>query len=111
MREYTKSIRKKLNDLAALAYERELEQALDELLRNFQEWKENKIDCFKLNQLIHEYHEKKSREIRNTHSGSDSDFLVYRAVKPGFLPKSEVADEGYLWRVGPSQQIEITGKE
>jgi hypothetical protein len=44
-----------------LAYERELEQALEHLLLGFQEWKENKIDSFQLNQSIHEYHEKKSR--------------------------------------------------
>ena len=53
MRKYTKDIRRRLNDLADLAYERELEQALEELFRKFQGWKENKIDCFKLNQSIH----------------------------------------------------------
>lgn len=93
MREYTKNIRRKLNDLADIAYERELEQALEHLFRKFQGWKENKIDCFKLNQSIHEYHEKKSQEMWNLYKGGDSDFLVYRAIKLGFLPKSEVPDE------------------
>ncbi len=61
--QYPKSVRKELNTLASTAYERELDRALGELYKHFKEWKNKEIDCFDLKQLIHEFHQKKSREL------------------------------------------------
>jgi hypothetical protein len=44
-------------EMAALAHERELNTALQALQSQFENWQQDKIDCFELNQLVHEFHD------------------------------------------------------
>jgi hypothetical protein len=50
---YSKPIRKKLQELAGLAHERELSRAPETLDRHFAQWRQQEIDCFELNDRIH----------------------------------------------------------
>ena len=90
---YSKLIRKKLRELAGLAYERELSRALEMLDSHFARWRRQEIDCFKLNDRIHSFHQKTSRELWKTYSSMEDDFLVCRAVKLGFLFKEDVPEK------------------
>ena len=91
--QYEKSIRKKLRKLASLAHERELSRALETLDRHFTQWCRQEIDCFELNDQIHSFHQKTSRELWKTYSSMEDDFLVCRAVKLGFLSREEVPEK------------------
>lgn len=91
--QYEKLIRKKLRELAGLAYERELSSALETLDCHFTRWRRQEIDCFELNDRIHSFHQKTSREIWKTYSSMEDDFLVCRAVNLGFLSKEDVPEK------------------
>ena len=91
--QYAKPIRKKLRELAGLAYEHELSKALERLDSHFAQWRRQEIDCFELNDRIHSFHQKTSRELWETYSTMEDDFLVCRAVKLGFLSKEDVPEK------------------
>jgi hypothetical protein len=82
---YSKSIHKKLRELAGLAHERELSSALETLDSHFTQWRRQEIDCFELNDRIHSFHQKTFHELWKTYSSMEDDFLVGRAVKLGFF--------------------------
>jgi flagellar motility protein MotE (MotC chaperone) len=90
---YAKSIRKKLRELAVLAHERELSGALETLDSHFAQWRRQEIDCFELNDRIHSFHQKTSRELWKTYSSMEDDFLVCRAVKLEFLPREKIPEK------------------
>ena len=91
--QYPKSVRKELRSLASTAYERELDSALEDIYAGFEKWKNKQIDCFELNQLIHEFHQKKSHELWNMYNDKDEDFIVVRAVRLGVLQPGEISAE------------------
>ena len=98
--QYPKAVRKELNTLASTAYERELDSALEVLYESFNKWKAKQIDGFELNQLIHEFHQKKSRELWNMYNDKDEDFIVIRAMRLGILKPEEISlkpSRPFIW--------------
>ncbi len=93
MNQYPKSVRRELRSLATIAYERELDSTIEDLYLSFEKWKNKEMDCFELNQLIHEFHQKKSRELWNMYNEKDEDFIVTRAVRLGMLKPGEISSE------------------
>ena len=93
MNQYPKSVRRELRALATTAYERELNSTLEDLYLSFEKWKTKQIDCFELNQLIHEFHQKKSRELWKIYNQTDNDLIVDRAVRLGILQQGEISAE------------------
>ena len=91
--QYPKSVRKELRSLASTAYERELDSALEDIYAGFEKWKNKQIDCFGLNQLIHEFHQKKSRELWKIYNLGDIDIIVTRALRLGVLQPGEISTE------------------
>ena len=91
--QYPKSVRKELRSLASTAYERELDSALEDIYAGFDKWKNKQIDCFELNQLIHEFHQKKSRELWKIYDLGDIDIIVIRALRLGVLQPGEISAE------------------
>lgn len=89
---YPKSVRKELRTLASTAYERELDGALEDLYLSFTEWKDKRINCFELNQHIHEFHQKKSREFWKIYNHADEDLIVIRATRLGILQPGEISE-------------------
>lgn len=90
---YPKSVRKELRSLASAAYERELDSTLENLYLSFDKWKNKQIDGFELNQLIHEFHQKQSRELWKIYNPGDNDTIVVRALRLGILQPGEISAE------------------
>ena len=88
-----KQKRKKLRELAILAYERELGAHLGELQEDFSEWRENKISVYELSDRIHEFHHGPSRELYNINEQFKPDFLVARAVSLSVLSEDELPND------------------
>ena len=93
MNEYPKAIRKKIRELAALAWERELNKELESLYNNFNEWHDKKINCFELNDFIHKFHNGTSRELWSKYMNGDADFIVACAIVSGTLQKNEISND------------------
>ena len=90
---YPKSVRRELRALALTANEREMDGTLEDLYLSFDKWKNKQIDCFELNQMIHEFDQKKSRELWNMYNEKDEDFIVARAGRLGVLQRREITAE------------------
>jgi hypothetical protein len=90
MDRYTKAQRKKLRRLKDIAYERELDQALEKLSKEFRKWRNKEVDGFELNDLIHKHHQGVSREIWKFYTYADPDMAVARAVNQGLLKKEDI---------------------
>ena len=101
---YTKKEKKNLRELAALAYERELVEALEELYANFSQWKKGEIQAFDLQDYIHKFHNGISRELWNVYAAGHNDFAVIQAVAKGVVSEKEVKD--VLWiKIKPRADI------
>ncbi|MCW9095575.1 MAG: hypothetical protein OQJ74_07020 [Ignavibacteriaceae bacterium] len=92
MHKYTKSQKKKLRELAGIANERELDQEMEMLYQHFENWRNEKISCFELSDLIHKFHQGASREIWKMYAYSDPDTTVSRAVALSLLKKEEIPE-------------------
>jgi hypothetical protein len=90
MDRYTKAQRKKLRQLKDIAYERELDQALEKLYKKFQKWQNKEINGFELNDLIHKHHQGASREIWKFYTYANPDMAVARAMNQGLLKKEDI---------------------
>src|ERR1039457_927133 len=89
----SKSQQKKLRDLAATAYEREMTAASEGLLQQFQRWKNKEIDVFELNDKIHEFHNGISRTLYNRYTCIHADLAVAIALNSAVLSGEEVGEE------------------
>jgi len=62
-RNFTRTERKTLRQLASEAHARELDEALRDLASAFTDWKAQRIDGFTLAQSIHEFHDGIARDL------------------------------------------------
>lgn len=89
----SKQMRKKLRELNQIAYARELNHHLEQLGQKFDEWRDNGIDCWELNDLIHQFHDGASRDLYKVYQYTPNEaLLVSRAVQLGFLKKDELPE-------------------
>ena len=93
MKGYTKSQKKKLRELAGIANERDLDQEMEKLYQHFENWRNEKISCFELSELIHKFHQGPSREIWKMYTYFDPDMAVSRAIALGLLKKEEMPED------------------
>ena len=98
MKQYSKEIRKKFRELAALAYEREMNERLKELAGKFDEWREKKITGLELNEMIHKFHKGTSKWLYGIYNGLSDDFTVARGLAFGFLTEEDVPSEA-IWEI------------
>ena len=92
LRQPTKSERKILRKLAALAYDRELTQCLSRLESGFDDWRAGTIGVGELNDKIHHYHDGDSRDLWRKYNHLSPEELVGIAVAQGTLKLDEVPD-------------------
>lgn len=90
---FSKAEKKELRALSGLAYERELSQALSNLLVRFDEWQAAELDPFELNKHIHSFHNGTSRDLYNFYTMVAAQNAVAYALAEGLLSKEEVSEE------------------
>ncbi|MFW5873711.1 MAG: hypothetical protein ACOCVD_03440 [Bacillota bacterium] len=101
MKGYSKETKKEIKRLAELAHQRELEKALSDLKLKFKQWENNELDPFELDDEIHQFHNKTSREIFKKYNDRDmKDHFVAIAIAYGIIDKKEVEPQAY-------QEIEL----
>ena len=93
MSEIPKNIKKLIYDYAAIAHDRELGQALQELRADFDRWKKGDISPIQLNNQIHDFHQGPSREFWKKYGTQTQETALAAAIVTGILPKGEVPDE------------------
>lgn len=88
---FTKSERKELRRLVALAYERELAKALGELDKSFRRWRMSKISAFELSDRIHKFHNGGARDLWSFYETGHTELCVKHAIAENIILKSEVS--------------------
>jgi len=86
----SKAVRRKLRELAGLAYTRELGAELAKLEAEFSRWRSGEIDPFELSDRIHRFHDGRSRELYIAYDVRNAHTSVARAVAHGILERAEV---------------------
>lgn len=92
-RELTKAQRRRLRELAGVAYERDLSEELAKLEPEFQRWRAGEMDAFALSDAIHRFHQGPSRRLFSRYDGANLEFAVARAIHRGVLSKEEAGAE------------------
>ena len=93
MSEYPKRIKRQLRELAAEAYERELERELKKLDQSFEEWRQDTIGSGELSYRVHQYETGPSRELHKRYNSGRNDINVAYAIVVGILDEEEVPKE------------------
>jgi len=79
-----------LRKLVGKAYEIELGRCLDTLFEQYQQWKEQEITVWELEEKIHEFHNRRARELYKAYSFGDLAFSVAFGIHSGVIDISEV---------------------
>ena len=94
MKKYSKKIKRQLRELSGLAYKRELEHFLTNLKGKFDKWHNGNIDCWKLVDSIHDFHNGDARNLYKQYiMNKNSDLNVVHALNNGIIKNEEVPDE------------------
>jgi hypothetical protein len=90
--ETPKAIKRQLRTWAGVAHERDLNEALGRLHRDFERWTRGEVSAFDLNDLVHRYHDGTSREIWKRYQSSHLEPVVAAAVVEGVLRRDELPE-------------------
>lgn len=86
--------KKEIRKLLTLAYQRELDKELQKLYQHFKNWEKQEINCFDLNDLIHEFYKGPRKEVYKLYNYSNMPtHIIAHAVAYGILKKEELSQE------------------
>jgi hypothetical protein len=90
MPDIPKSLKRLVREWAGVAHERDLRTALNELRIHFDRMERGEISPFELNDLLHRYHQGKSREIWKRYHTNHREPVVAGAIANGVLRREEL---------------------
>ena len=93
MREWTKSQRRQLRELAGKAYDRELAREVAALESDFACWRRGEIDVHELSDRIHRFHNGPARRLYVIYTSSHREMAVGSAIGRGILTEDEATPE------------------
>ncbi len=93
MQDFSESVRKQIKQLCDRAYKAELEAALRDVEAGFADWRKDRLDCFELSDLIHDFHQGPNRSLYNYYSRVKPHMAAARAIAEGLVPRDEVPQE------------------
>lgn len=94
MKTYSKNLKREIRLLANKLYERELNNHLSELDKDFEQWRKGQLSPFDLSEKIHHFHQNPARELFNFYTTNTMlDMAVARGIVNGLLKASEVSSE------------------
>lgn len=93
LKKLSKKQNKYLRQVSEVAYEKELSFYLDDLRSKFDEWKNGKIDVWELSDILHKFHDGKSRDLYKFYVyGDDYVLHVAHAVKNNYVAFNEIEE-------------------
>jgi hypothetical protein len=92
-RDLTKSQRRRIRELAGIAYDRELSRELTTLEGEFARWRSGAIDAHDLDEKIHQFHQGPNRRLFTTYTGGAVELAVAAAIANGIISEAEAGPE------------------
>jgi hypothetical protein len=89
LQDLTAAQRKRLRELAALAYDRELGRELGLLEGEFAKWRQGQLAAFELSCRIHKFHDGTARQLVGAYGHDDAALAVASAIRRGLLTEAE----------------------
>jgi hypothetical protein len=89
----TKSQRRRIRELAGIAYERELSRELTALEGEFARWRSGAISARELNAKIHQFHQGPNRRLFTAYTGGAIESAVAAAIAGGVTSEAEAGSE------------------
>lgn len=90
MREPTKSVKRALRSLSAVAHEEELRRALLPVATAFEEWRAGRLGSGELTERIHDFHQGPARELFKKYNSGLLEYAVAQAIVAGVLDREAV---------------------
>jgi predicted ATP-dependent endonuclease of OLD family len=91
MQAMSKKQKKHLKELSGRCYELEMSEALNELFDSFQKWKSGEINAFDLNEIIHQHHNYKARDLYKIYEMlKNPQNAVARGVSLGIIKMDDI---------------------
>ncbi len=90
---FSKKSQKKLNELALIAYERDLTQRIAELHGEMNAWKKGNMTVWDIEQNIHVFHNKTARNLYRNYVMSEPLFAVSFGVATGVISLLDVPED------------------
>jgi hypothetical protein len=92
-RDLTKSQRRRIRELAGIAYDRELSRELTTLEGEFARWRSGAISAHDLDERIHQFHQGPNRRLFTMYTGGAIEFAVAAAIANGIVSEAEAGSE------------------
>lgn len=89
LQDLTAAQRKRVRELAALAYDRELGRELALLEGEFAKWRQGELDAFELSDRIHRFHDGTARQLYGAYGHDNAPLAVASAIRRGLLTEEE----------------------
>ena len=89
----TKSQRRRIRELAGIAYDRELSRELTTLEAEFARWRSGAISAHDLDERIHQFHQGPNRRLFTTYTGGSIELAVAAAIANGIISEAEAGPE------------------
>lgn len=94
MREYSKAIKRQLNELNGLAHEAALRKALEPLARDFAAWQRGELGTFELKEKIHQFDHGPARKLYSQYDlPGIIEVNVAAAIVDGLLDRAKISPE------------------
>jgi hypothetical protein len=90
---FTKTQRRRIREVARIAYDRDLAQELAGLEGEFRRWRSGEIDSFALSAAIHQFHQGPSRKLFSQYDDSSPEWAVAHAIHRGVVSAEEAGSE------------------
>jgi len=92
-RTFTKAQRRRIRELARIAYERDLSEELARLEGEFRRWRAGEISPFELSDAIHTFHQGPSRKLFSKYDEAGEEWAVAHAIHRGVIGAEEAGSE------------------
>jgi hypothetical protein len=89
----TKSQRRRIRELAGIAYDRELSRELTALEADFARWRSGAISAHDLDEKIHQFHQGPNRRLFTTYTGGSVELAVAASIANGIISEAEAGSE------------------
>jgi hypothetical protein len=103
----SKKAKQQLCELAGIAYERELRQALKPVEQALADMHAGKCDAFAVSEVIHQFHQKPARDLWVQYNQMETDFSVSAALLDNIISPEEIPVEVRQWFIERAEQLRV----
>jgi hypothetical protein len=93
----SKKVKRRLRELAGIAYERELRAALKPVEQALADMHAGKCDAFAVSEVIHQFHQKPARDLWVQYNRMDPEFSITGALLDNIISPEEMPAEVRQW--------------